>query len=120
MKLDNHKQSCVNRNLCKIQDLVDEKKQARLQHHLDKEKKGKVSRKLKEAPVHSRRVPQVLPASQPVIDKDDNLNDAPPDPVPEKETTPPSSFHIIPTTTISSRSPSEEVDYSNSPIILST
>jgi hypothetical protein len=65
-------------------------------------------------------MPQVIPASQPVIDKDDNLNDAPPDLVPEKETMPPSSFCIIPTTTISSCSPSEEVDYLNSPIILST
>jgi hypothetical protein len=119
MKLDDHEQNRVDRSLREIQDLVDEKKRARLQRRLDEEKKGKGSGKSKEIAITSRAATQVVSASQPAIDEDDDLSDAPPDPVAEKETTPPSSLGVIPTTTMSNRSLSEEVDYSNSPIISS-
>jgi hypothetical protein len=119
MKLDDHEQNRVDRSLREIQDLVDEKKRARLQRRLDEEKKRKGSGKSKEIAITSRTATQVVSASQPAIDEDDDLSDAPPDPVAEKETTPPSSFGVIPTTTMSNRSLSEEVDYSNSPIISS-
>jgi hypothetical protein len=114
MKLDNHKQSHVDCNLCKIQDLVDEKKRACLQCHLDKEKKGKGLGKSKETSSTSHTAPQVVSVSQPAIDKDDDLSDAPPEPEMEK------TELIIPSTNSSCCSPSEEIHYSNSPIISST
>jgi hypothetical protein len=102
-----------------MQDLVNKKKRACLQHCLDKEKKGKGLGKLKETSSTSCTVPQVVSASQPAINKDDDLSGAPPEPETEKTELPPAPIQIIPNTNLSCRLPSEEINYSNSPIISS-